>query len=381
MEKRYVLTPWEVKGKIDYKKLIEEFGVKEIDDELLTKIKKIAGNLHILLKRRFFYAHRDLDIVIDEYEKGKKFFLYTGVAPSRSTMHMGHIIPFILTKWLQESFGANTYIMVPDDEKYWAKKGDLKSIREFAIKNIKHVIALGFDPDKTFIFLNTEYIKHLYEIALPIARYINLSIAKATFGFSGETSVGLIFYPALQIAPTFFEENRCLIPCGIDQDPYFRLQRDIAEKFGKNKAAEILSKFLWGLQGPDSKMSASKPETAIFLDDDPEIAKKKVMDAFTGGRATIKEQREKGGNPDICCVYQLYYILFEEDEKKLKERYTMCKLGNLICGDCKKELAERVARFLKDHQRKLKEAEKKIDKFMYNGKLAQEMWNKRFKIV
>ena len=373
------VTPWEVEGVVDYDKLLEEFGASKISDELLERIKHLVGDVHPLLRRRIFYAHRDLNLILDDYEEGRGFFLYTGIAPSRSSMHLGHVVPFILTKWLQEKFRVNAYLMIPDEEKFLAKKAeDLRQVDEFVDKTILDIIALGFDPDSTFIFKDREYIRNLYTAAVVVARRINYSLAKAVFGFNGETSIGLIFYPALQIVPTLFEKKRCLIPYGIDQDPYFRVQRDLAPKLGYFKTAGIMSIFIPGLEGIRSKMSASKPETAIFLSDSPEEATRKVMDAFTGGQPTVREQREKGGNPDICCVFQWFRILFEESDKRLLERYNRCVNGDLLCGECKVDLAKRVGRFLEEHQKLVLEAEKIKDKFLYDGKLARRMWNWEF---
>jgi len=374
------VTPWEVEGVVDYGKLLEEFGAYEITDELLSLMREAAGGLHALLSRRVFYAHRDLDAVLRDYTEGRGFFLYTGIAPSRSTMHLGHVVPFILTQWFQERFKVNAYIMVPDEEKYLAKKAaNLRTVDELVERTILDIIALGFDPDRTFIFRDREYIGHLYTAAVVVARRINWSLVKAVFGFDGETSIGLIFYPALQIVPTLFERRRCLIPYGIDQDPYFRVQRDIAPKLGYYKAAGVMSKFIPSLEGIESKMSASKPETAIFLSDPPEVAAKKVMNAFTGGQPTVREQREKGGRPEICCVFQWFKILFEPSDEALRERYERCVGGELLCGECKVELAERVGRFLRDHQRRVRDAERVRDKFLYDGRLAQRMWSWEFK--
>ncbi len=376
----YEVTPWEVKGKIDYERLIEDFGVSKITPELLERIRSTAGGLHPLLRRGFFFAHRDLEKVLKDYEEGRGFFLYTGRAPSKSPMHIGHLIPFLMTKWLQEKFGVNTYIMIPDEEKYLAKKVDsLEEVEPRVRQDILNIAALGFDEDRTFIFRDTEFIGRMYKAAVHVARHINFSTAKAVFGFQGETSIGLIFYPALQIVPTLFEHRRPLIPCAIDQDPYFRLQRDVAPKLGFYKTAELLSKFVWGLLGPGTKMSASEPETAILLNEQPETAVKKILNAFTGGRATKEEQRRLGGRPEICVVYHWYTLLFEEDDKKLAERELACRTGRLLCGPCKRELAERVKRFLEEHQRRLKHAEKKARRMMYDGKLASEMWNWEFK--
>ena len=75
-----------------------------------------------MLRRNIFYAHRDLNWLLDEYEKGNKFYLYTGIAPSR-TMHIGHLVPFLFTKWLQDRFGVEVYLQIPDEEKYLIKEG------------------------------------------------------------------------------------------------------------------------------------------------------------------------------------------------------------------------------------------------------------------
>jgi len=376
----YNVTPWEARGKIDYDKLIQEFGVERLSEPLLARINTLAGGLHPLLRRGFFFAHRDLSLVLDDYEAGRGFFLYTGRAPSKAPMHIAHIVPFIATRWLQHSFGVNTYIEIPDEEKFLAKKVDsLEEVEPYIRQDILNIAALGFDENKTFIFRDSEYIGKMYRPAVLVARHINLSTARAVFGFDNETSIGLIFYPALQIVPTLFENRRPLIPCGIDQDPYFRLQRDIAPRLNRYKTAELLSKLAWGLTGPESKMSASEPETAIMLNDPPEVVKKKIMNAFTGGRATVEEQRKLGGVPEVCTVFHWYSLLFEEDDKKLEERYWACKTGKLLCGECKAELVKRINHFLALHNEKVKDIEKKVSKYMYDGKLAQEMWNWEFR--
>jgi tryptophanyl-tRNA synthetase len=82
--------------------------------------------------------------------------------------------------------------------------------------------------------------------------------------------------PAIQIVPAPFEERRCLMPAAIDQDPYWRIQRDIAESLGFYEAAAIHSRFLMSLMGPAGKMSASQPDSAVFLNDDPKTVRKKT---------------------------------------------------------------------------------------------------------
>ena len=228
---------------------------------------------------------------------------------------------------------------------------------------------LGFDPEKTEIFLDTEYIKTLYKLAIKVAKRITYSTAKAVFGFNNETNIGSIFFTSIQSAPAFLESERhgkpvpCLIPCAIDQDAHFRVTRDVAEYLGYPKPALILCKLFPSLAGSD-KMSASKPETSIFTTDPPKVAKKKIMNAFTGGQATVEEQKEKGGNPDVCSVYQYLSYVFEEDDKKIKERGIKCRNGEVLCGECKGYLANKVGKFLLEHQKKREKAKDIIEDFM-----------------
>ncbi|MUM64301.1 tryptophan--tRNA ligase [Acidianus infernus] len=377
MSSNFSVTPWEVKGKVDYDKLIVQFGTQKITPELKERIKKITGDLHVMLRRDVFFSHRDLDLVLKDYEEGKGFFLYTGRAPSLG-MHIGHLVPFIFTKWLQEKFKVNLYIEITDDEKFMRNPElTLEQTRQFAYDNILDIIAVGFDPDRTFIFQDTEYIRNMYPLATKIAKKLTFSEVKATFGLENSSNIGIIFYPALQIAPTMFEKKRCLIPAGIDQDPYWRLQRDIAESLGYYKAAQIHSKFLPPLTGPEGKMSSSIPESAIYLTDDPKTVERKIMKyAFSGGQPTVELHRKYGGNPEIDVSFQWLYMFFEEDDNKIKKIEEDYRSGKMLTGELKQILIDKLNKFLEEHRAKREEAKELVNTFKYEGKLAKEMWNK-----
>ena len=370
------ITPWEVEGEIIYENIVKEFGLKLIDEKLKEKLRAYTKDLHVLIRRNFYFAHRDLDIVLDSYEK-EGFFLYTGRGPS-GPMHIGHLIPFLFTKWLQEKFDVNVYIQITDDEKFLEpkRKLSLEEVQKWSYENILDIVAVGFDENKTFIFKNSEYIRNFYKLVLKIAKRINFSTVRAVFGFNNQTNIGLIFFPSLEIAPTFFEEKFCLIPASIDQDPFWRLQRDIAEILGKKKSAQISSKFLIPLTGMQGKMSTSKPETAIFLNDDYETVRKKIYKAFSGGQPTIELHRKLGGNPDIDVCFQYLYVLFEEDDKKIEEIRENYKNGNLLTGELKEYTIKKINDFLEKHRKEREKMKRKVEKFLYDGDLAQEMWNK-----
>ncbi|MBU7025231.1 MAG: tryptophan--tRNA ligase, partial [Theionarchaea archaeon] len=207
-------------------------------------------------------------------------------------------------------------------------------------------------------------------IAVQIAKRVTFSTVKAVFGFTNSTNIGMIFFPAIQGVPCFLPselENRkvpVVIPAAIDQDPYWRIARDVAEKIGYYKPAAIHNIFLPSLEGPSGKMSASAEESAIFTVDPPEVARRKVMNAFTGGRETLEEQKTLGGTPEVCTVYQYYYFLFEPQDAALEKRRQACTSGDLMCGQCKKELADRLVAYLEEHQRKREKAREVLDQFV-----------------
>ena len=116
-------------------------------------------------------------------------------------------------------------------------------------------------------------------------------------------------------------------------------------------------------------MSASMPETAIFTVDPPELAQKKILSAFTGGRTTVEEQRRLGANPDICSVFAYDYFLFMNEKEIENLRYN-CLAGNIMCGECKKNLAERAKKFLLEHQEKREKAKDHLEEFLFNPKDA-----------
>ena len=365
----FIVTPWEVRGKIDYDRLIHIFGTKYIDEDLLNKVKKFTGDLHFLLRRKIFYSHRDFDKILNDFENGIPFYLYTGRGPS-GHVHLGHLIPWILTKWLQDKFNVKLIFQITDDEKFLFKKElSLEDVEKYAYENILDIIAIGFKPEKTEIFLDTEYIKTLYKIALKVAKHVTFSTVKSVFGFNSSYNIGAIFFTALQSAPAFLEYERtgkminCLIPCAIDQDPHFRITRDVAKILKYPKPALIHSKFFPSLSGLD-KMSSSEKFSCIYVTDDEETVKKKIWKAVTGGRGSVKEQREKGGNPDACSIYMYFYYLFEPDDKKLSELRQKCLNGELLCGECKSELISRVNKFLNEHRKKREKARNIIDKYI-----------------
>lgn len=368
----FVVTPWEVRGRVDYQKLLQHFGAKPLTKTEISLLERYAGEIHPLIRRGFFYAHRDFDHILKWHGEGRPWALYTGRGPS-GPVHIGHMVPWILLKWLSDRFGLEVYFQMTDDEKFFDDpEMGLEDATRWAYENALDVIALGFTPDRLHLIIDSKDVRHLYPIAIKAAKKLTWNTAKATFGFTDSTNIGLIFYPSLQIAVAFLptelhrEATPVLIPCAIDQDPYFRLARDIADSLGYPKPATLYSKFIMSLTG-ESKMSASNPDSAIYTIDDEKTVRRKIYNAFTGGRPTAEEQRKYGGDPDICPVYH-YHMLLDLNDAAVEKIRQDCKSGVLLCGECKAMLYEKISKSLGEHRERREKARGTVDNYRISVK-------------
>ena len=140
-----------------------------------------------------------------------------------------------------------------------------------------------------------------------------------------------------------------------DVDPSLARLEQHAGGFGFLPPAATYHRFMQGLQG--GKMSSSKPESHISLEDSPEEAAKKMGAALTGGRETAEEQRRLGGRAEECMVYETYVYHLVPDAKELASLYERCKSGTMLCGECKGIAKEKVRVFMKGIQEKRGETE------------------------
>ena len=188
--------------------------------------------------------------------------------------------------------------------------------------------------------------RSFYKNVVRISRLITARQSQQTFGFDlayvpfppclarrsltlppHSDNIGKWHFVAIQAAPSFSNsfpqifgtktDVPCLIPCAIDQDPYFRLTREVATRLKYKKPALIHAKFIPSLLGAQSKMSASQDSTSIFMTDTPAQIKNKINKyAFSGGKVSTEEHRALGGNPDVDVSYQ-YLTFFLEDDDEL----------------------------------------------------------------
>ena len=363
-------NPWEVRGEINYNKLVKDFGVSLMKD--LPEI----FNKEILFRRKIIFAHRDYQRILESVKNKKKFVMMTGLMPT-GKFHLGHLL--VAQQFLiYQKLGAKIYIAVADLEAYNARGQSLEDSRKIAIDEyITNYIALGLDPKNVEIYFQSDRSKDskksnaYYRLQNLLAKHVTFNEFKAVYG---DITPGKMLSSLIQASdmlhsqlPEF--ENTCpvVVPVGIDQDPHLRLARDMSKRI-PIKFTQLSSTYhqmIPGLKGAKSKMSSSDPNSFIALTDNPKTVKNKINKyAFSGGKETLEEHKRLGGNPDIDVSFQYLRMFLEEDDNKLQEIYNDYKSGKLTTGELKKYTIDKLNLFLKDHQAKREIAKKVIAKFL-----------------
>ncbi len=364
MEENTKITPWEVTSTtgIDYLKLINQFGCQPIDGKLIRRFEKVTKmHAHPWLRRGIFFSHKDLDLALDAYERGEEIYLYTGRGPSSESLHLGHMIPFMFTKYLQEAFNAIVVVQMTDDEKYYFKDSlSLEEANRLTRQNAKDIIACGFNPKKTWIFSNLETVGgSLYRNIVLIMKQTSGNMIHGIYGLDYNNSVGQFSWPCFQAAPAFStsfdnifkgEQIFCLVPMAIDQYPYFKMAREIGQKLGFKKPATIQSRFLPSLEQAHDKASSTGEKEVIFMNDPRETVAKKIREkAFSGGGMTKQEHIEKGANLAVDVPYH-YLLYFLDDDAELKHIAHEYQSGRMMTSEIKKRVTEVIWEVVKEHQ-------------------------------
>lgn len=297
--------------------------------------------------------------------------ILTGIRPT-GHLHLGHY--FGATKnWIDLQDKYDTYIEIADVQALTDNFNDPDKVRRCVYELVIDLLSVGIAPNKATIFLQSS----IPEIAELTVYYSNLvTIArlernptvkteikqkKALFGEQGESiTYGFLGYPVSQAADiTAFKGN--LVPVGEDQLPLIEQCREIVHKFNSIYGETLvnpeayLSKMprIKGLDG-NEKMGKSLGN-AIFLADDEDVIKQKIMGAITDKN---KIKVDDKANPDICMVYYYHKLIGNNNLKIVCEE---CRAGKRGCVACKKELINEMLKFLKPISEKRKYYENHLD--------------------
>ena len=286
--------------------------------------------------------------------------IFSGIQPS-GNLHIGNYLGAI-KQWvdLQEMYEA---IFCVVDLHAITVPQEPATLRKRTIEIAKIYLAAGIDPNCSTLFVQSHVHEHteLGWILNTIARMGELERMtqykdKSQRGESSSSGVGLFTYPTLMAADILLYDT-AVVPVGKDQMQHVELARDLAERFNKQFGETFvipqgkLSKegaLIMGLDNPAKKMSksASSEYNYIALNDDPEMAKKKIMKAVTDSGSEILYADDK---PALKNLINIYSLLDDVSTDEVVKRY-----AGKGYADFKRDLADVVARFLVGFQEKFR---------------------------
>ena len=360
--KKTVLDPFGTSVVADYERLYKEFGIQSFKP-FLSRV----PNPSLYMRRGTVFGHRDFDRILDAMQKREEFAVLSGIKPT-GEFHLGTLMTAKEIIYFQQQ-GAQTFYCIADVEAYEDNKIPFKKSEKIAADNVADLLALGLDPKRAYIYRQSKEIR-VRDLAIIFGRAVTLATMKAIYG---ERHIGLYLSALIQAGDILLPQledfggpKPTVIPVGVDQDPHIRFTRDLAQIFHRKYNFILPSSTYHKLmKGLDGSPKMSKRQMNYFtLHDKPETIEERISDAFTGGRATIKEQRELGGVPEICPVYEICLFHFIEDDNEIIKAYNDCKTGKLLCGEHKKQAIDAVLKFVREHRRKKKKFIDKAQKIL-----------------
>jgi tryptophanyl-tRNA synthetase len=270
--------------------------------------------------------------------------IVSGMRPT-GKLHLGHFHG-VLSNWLELQRNFDCFFFAADWHSLTTEYANTDGIKDSINEMVLDWLAFGIDPEKSVIFEQSKVPQHaelnlILSMITPVSwlernptykeMQENLSTKDlSTFGFLG--------YPVL-MASDIIVYKAARVPVGQDQVPHLEITREIARRFNHlygevfPEPAALLTETpkVLGLDG--RKMSKSYGN-AIFLSDDAEETRKKVMSMVTDTQRPFKKDP---GEPDRCVAFTLHSLYVPQEKRD--EIVIACRAAELGCVDCKKILA------------------------------------------
>ncbi len=345
-------------------KLIKQFGLSTFTEQ--------ERNRHdnMLFRRGIVIAHRDFKLVEERIRQSKPFIQMTGIACS-GPMHLGHKVDIDMFLYFK-SQGAKSYYCAADIDGYVArpdeKVSSLEKAKQIAVDNVADALALGVDEKDIYVQSKKE--QRYYEFAFELTKKFTFNTLFAIYGDDynpGKNASNMLQYADImhQQLKEFNGPMPSLTGIGVDQDPHARAVRDVASRlpYGLVPPSFIYFSFQPSLQ-LGKKMSSSDPASTILLSDTPEEVKKKIRNAYSGGKDTLEEHKRLGGVPEIDRAFQILRY-HNTNDKLVNQIYVKFKSGEMTSGELKDETIKFTIELLKKHQEKKKSVKKIAEKIVF----------------
>ena len=312
--------------------------------------------------------------------------ILTGDRPT-GRLHVGHYVGSLKRRVELQNSGEfdKIYIMIADAQALTDNADNPEKVRSNISEVALDYISCGLDPEKSNLFVQS-YVSELTELTFYYSNLVTVSrlqrnpTVKSEIqmrGFKSSIPVGFFTYPISQAADiTAFKAN--IVPVGEDQLPMIEQAREIVRSFNgtydevlvEPKALLPENQACMRLPGTDGKAKMSKSlGNCIYLADEPEVIRNKVMSMYTDpDHIRIEDPGKLDGNCvfiylDAFCNddYFAEYLPEYQNLQELKDHYTRGGLGDV---KVKKFLYSVLMENLSPIQARRKELEKDIPAIM-----------------
>lgn len=306
-----------------------------------------------------------------------KKVMLTGVRPS-GNLTLGNFLGAI-KNFVDRQDEFTSYIFLADLHAITSPK-DPKVLKDSVYNAVAMYLACGVDPVKTVIFKQSDVLEHgTLGFIMTFQTKMGELSRMTQFKYKSQNSkkegvdTGLFVYPTLMVADILLY-NTSIVPVGKDQQQHVELTRDLAERFNSRYGetfvmpdvyiSPVANKVL-NLQNPQEKMNKSDDgnnKGTIFLMDDIETAKRKIMSAKTDSLNKVHFDEEN--QPGISNLMSILSKITGESFESIENRYV-----GLGYGVFKKEVAEVVGNLLSTIQTRYNKFNNRelLDKILNDG--------------
>jgi tryptophanyl-tRNA synthetase len=282
----------------------------------------------------------------------KQKIVVSGMRPT-GRLHLGHYFG-VLKNWLELQDKYRCFFFVADWHALTTEYQNPRVIRETVHEIVLDWLAVGLDPKKCTLFLQSRVPEHaelhlLLSMITPISwleRVPSYKELKNELQDRDLSTYGFLGYPLLQCADVAIY-NADLVPVGQDQVAHLELSREILRRFNhlyQNIFVEPQSLLTPSpkVPGIDGRKMSKSYGNAIYLSDTEAEVRKKMGECITD---PARVRRSDPGNPDVCTLYD-YHKLFSPQET-LSRVNVQCRKAEIGCVDDKKEACENLLKFLR----------------------------------
>ena len=373
----------------------EELGAQAIDQEVIAAFEKVSKfPIPAVLKRGVFNSHIGFDKAVEHAASGKPLYIYLPISASDRMTHLRHALFLKFASYLQKCLNCYVFVHVNEYKSFCKDTANSKpeAAKKWAEETIKDVLAFDFLKEKTIVLTNEACVTLDYVMLCDLQRTVTLGSFVEKFFTDDSVNVGTmdaVFQEGVCALPKYVrkifpdtENTRCLMLLRQSQDKLYKFVCEAAKICNQPEPFAIFGGFVPAPQGgqkmpklakfalgattaaTEQGKKGGKPKNeirdymTIYLKNTPkEITSKVNKFAFSGGKDTLAEQREKGAN--LAVDIPSYYIkLFLDDDaeyERIIKHYGpgVLEEGNearMASGDIKKKCAEVLTTLIKGVQ-------------------------------